>query len=108
MMILFDISQPSSEVMMWPTWVDYTTNISHLATVFNSSINFYIYLAKHGARQRPPGSQPLLSLRLRVRWLKLIKLLMVDFYLCYRTRAVPVPSITQSRAELTLQSPHSS
>ena len=31
----------------WPTWVEIMTNISHLLTCFNSSVNFYIYLAKH-------------------------------------------------------------
>lgn len=31
----------------WPPWVEIITNVSHLMTVFNSSVNFYIYLAKH-------------------------------------------------------------
>ena len=32
---------------MWPPWIETLTNISHLLTVFNSSVNFYIYFAKH-------------------------------------------------------------
>ena len=31
----------------WPDWVEIFTNVSHLATTFNSSVNFYIYFAKH-------------------------------------------------------------
>ena len=31
----------------WPDWIKITTNFSHLALVFNSSVNFYIYLGKH-------------------------------------------------------------
>jgi hypothetical protein len=33
--------------IQWPTWIETLTNISHLLTAFNSSVNFYIYLAKH-------------------------------------------------------------
>lgn len=32
---------------MWPSWVEIFSNFSHLLTVFNSSVNFYIYFAKH-------------------------------------------------------------
>ena len=32
--------------MAWPEWVHRTTQVSHLLTVTNSSINFYIYVAK--------------------------------------------------------------
>ena len=32
---------------MWPPWVQYTTHFSHLLTVINSSVNFYIYALKH-------------------------------------------------------------
>ncbi|XP_023328474.1 FMRFamide receptor [Eurytemora carolleeae] len=31
----------------WPAWVEYTTCLSHLLTVFSSSVNFYIYTYKH-------------------------------------------------------------
>ena len=31
----------------WPDWIKITTDFSHLALVFNSSVNFYIYLGKH-------------------------------------------------------------
>ena len=30
-----------------PEWIKITTNFSHLALVFSSSVNFYIYLGKH-------------------------------------------------------------
>ena len=33
--------------MVWPKWVATITNISHLATTFNASVNFYIYFCKH-------------------------------------------------------------
>ena len=36
--------------MAWPEWVHRTTQVSHLLTVTNSSINFYIYVAKQVAR----------------------------------------------------------
>ena len=78
---------------MWPAWVDYTTNISHLATVFNSSINFYIYIAKHSARLRPAGRQQLLSMRIRVRLLLTITNLL---NICYRNRAVLSLNFIQS------------
>jgi hypothetical protein len=32
---------------VWPSWVQYVTHLSHLFTVFNSSVNFFIYLLKH-------------------------------------------------------------
>ena len=35
--------------MAWPEWVHRTTQVSHLLTVTNSSINFYIYVAKQVA-----------------------------------------------------------
>ena len=31
---------------LWPNWVEILTNISHTATTFNSSANFFIYVAK--------------------------------------------------------------
>ena len=31
----------------WPNWIKIITHFSHLALVFNSSVNFYIYLGKH-------------------------------------------------------------
>jgi len=37
----------------WPDWVSSVTQISHLLTVFNSSVNFYIYQAKHYTRKQP-------------------------------------------------------
>ena len=36
--------------MTWPSWVSYLTSISHLSTVLNSSVNFYIYSAKQRSR----------------------------------------------------------
>merc|ERR1712107_197322 len=32
---------------MWPRWIEIITHVSHVATTFNSSANFFIYLAKH-------------------------------------------------------------
>ena len=37
----------AQEDLVWPPWVQYTTFISHLLTVINSSVNFYIYFLKH-------------------------------------------------------------
>jgi hypothetical protein len=37
----------SQEDLVWPPWVQYTTHFSHLLTVINSSVNFYIYFLKH-------------------------------------------------------------
>jgi len=37
----------SNDQIEWPAWVQYITNISHFLTVFNSSINFYIYYFNH-------------------------------------------------------------
>ena len=34
--------------IQWPEWVYKITQVSHLLTVLNSSINFYIYVAKQG------------------------------------------------------------
>ena len=35
----------------WPAWVHQVSQASHFLTVLNSSITFYIYLAKHGKRE---------------------------------------------------------
>ena len=35
------------KIAHWPPWIEVASNLSHLLTVFNSSVNFYIYLAKH-------------------------------------------------------------
>ena len=47
--------------MAWPKWIEYLTNISHLATTFNSSVNFYIYIAKkrHNTTERHNGREGL-------------------------------------------------
>ena len=37
----------AQEDLVWPPWVQYTTHFSHLLTVINSSVNFYIYFLKH-------------------------------------------------------------
>ena len=37
----------SSDGITWPDWIEVLTNVSHLMTTFNSSVNFYIYFAKH-------------------------------------------------------------
>ena len=37
----------SKKHIRWPHFVEIFTNVSHLFLVFNSSVNFYIYLVKH-------------------------------------------------------------
>ena len=39
------------ENMQWPGWVYKTSQVSHLLTVLNSSINFYIYIGKQGVAE---------------------------------------------------------
>ena len=34
-------------LISWPKWVHRVSQVSHLMTVFSSSVNYYIYLAKH-------------------------------------------------------------
>ena len=36
-----------STVNAWPVWIEVTSQVSHLLLVFNSSVNFFIYLGKH-------------------------------------------------------------
>lgn len=43
----------TKDQIVWPDWVSSVTEISHLLTVFNSSVNFYIYQAKHYTRKPP-------------------------------------------------------
>ena len=35
----------------WPEWAHKVSQVSHLLTVLSSSVNFYIYLLKHGRRE---------------------------------------------------------
>ncbi len=42
-----DLQHDAGRPIVWPEWVEILTNVSHLMTTFNSSVNFYIYLAKH-------------------------------------------------------------
>ena len=37
--------------MRWPEWAHKVSQVSHLLTVLSSSVNFYIYLLKHGRRE---------------------------------------------------------
>ena len=39
------------QVHKWPTWVNFIASASHLLIVFNSSVNFFIYFAKHRQRK---------------------------------------------------------
>ena len=41
------INLPKDEDINWPFWIETITQISHFLTVFNSSVNFYIYWATH-------------------------------------------------------------
>ena len=40
-------TQKEKQIMKWPDWVEIMSNLSHVLTVVNSSVNFYIYLVKH-------------------------------------------------------------
>ena len=31
----------------WPSWIESTTHVAHFLMSFNSSVNFYVYCAKH-------------------------------------------------------------
>eukprot|EP00093_Oithona_nana_P015158 15158.XXX_1229320_1231616_1 [CDS] Oithona nana genome sequencing. len=44
---IYELLQVDEEDKEWPNWVELISNFSHLAIVFNSSVNFYIYFAKH-------------------------------------------------------------
>ena len=46
-LFLYFFSKVDEEDKEWPNWVELISNFSHLAIVFNSSVNFYIYFAKH-------------------------------------------------------------
>ena len=48
--------------LKWPTWVERITYFSHFLTVFNSSVNFYIYLFKHPTLLKLPGKAAKLNL----------------------------------------------
>ena len=43
----FQVGRDEGAQLHWPPWIELVTHISHLMTVFNSSVNFYIYFAKH-------------------------------------------------------------
>ena len=53
---IFQNISPPQEKIHWPGWVHSISQVSHLLTVFNSSINFYIYLAKQGCSKLIPAS----------------------------------------------------
>ena len=46
MYIRFTLQSDGPEDQIVPKWVEYVTHVSHLLTTFNSSGNFYIYVAK--------------------------------------------------------------
>ena len=46
----FTETDGGSEVR-WPAWCLRVSQVSHLLTVTSSSVNFYIYLVKHGRRE---------------------------------------------------------
>ena len=39
--------QEDEKNIHWPSWIESITHISHFLTVFNSSVNFYIYCLTH-------------------------------------------------------------
>ena len=44
--------------LVWPPWVQYTVQFSHLLTTINSSVNFYIYTLKHYTGHLPRDILP--------------------------------------------------
>ena len=42
---------PLNKVQKWPEWINFIASASHLLIVFNSSVNFFIYLAKYRQRK---------------------------------------------------------
>merc|ERR1712141_581565 len=44
---IYELMQVDYGAVEWPYWVEIFVCISHLMVVFNSSVNFYIYFAKH-------------------------------------------------------------
>ncbi|XP_040579725.1 FMRFamide receptor [Lepeophtheirus salmonis] len=44
---IYELIQVGTGRLVWPHWIETITNVSHLLTTFNSSVNFYIYFAKH-------------------------------------------------------------
>jgi len=44
---MLQVGRAADVPLDWPEWIELVTHISHLMTVFNSSVNFYIYFAKH-------------------------------------------------------------
>jgi len=44
---MLQVGRDKGQQLHWPPWIELVTHISHLMTVFNSSVNFYIYFAKH-------------------------------------------------------------
>ena len=37
----------SNDKRQWPAWIESTTHVAHFLMSFNSSVNFYVYCAKH-------------------------------------------------------------
>ena len=37
----------SNDKRQWPSWIESTTHVAHFLMSFNSSVNFYVYCAKH-------------------------------------------------------------
>merc|ERR1712223_216599 len=66
---LLQVGRDEGVDLEWPYWIELVSNISHLMTVFNSSVNFYIYFAKHGriilGRPEPNATNHTEVLRLR-------------------------------------------
>ena len=58
---LYEIQQgvlDRGDSLVWPSWVGSVTQMSHLLTVLNSSVNFYIYQAKHYKGQSSAARRP--------------------------------------------------
>ena len=68
-LFIFISFQVGSGEIVWPSWIETVTHFSHLLTTFNSSVNFYIYFAKHWRSilgiQEPSQPQPTEAFTLR-------------------------------------------
>jgi len=66
---IYELLQVGSGEIVWPSWIETVTHFSHLLTTFNSSVNFYIYFAKHWRSilgiQEPSQPQPTEAFTLR-------------------------------------------
>ncbi len=72
--------------LVWPAWVQYVTHLSHLFTVLNSSVNFFIYLLKHPSlflgAVRSASATALVSYRFCYTFFYLFETALVSYRFC--------------------------